>query len=75
MTQTKPEHVESSSQGVIRLVNLPFVCEHFNLSRRAVLYQVEKKLFPKPCRVGRQLRWPVPELNSWIEAGCPPVSE
>lgn len=26
---------------------------------------------PKPVRLGRSVRWPVREIESWLAAGCP----
>jgi excisionase family DNA binding protein len=57
------------------MIGLVEVAEHFNVSRRTILNWIERREFPGPIRVGRQLRWRVDELNEWIEAGCPAIIE
>lgn len=41
------------------------------VSLRHVRRMDSAQLLPKPIRLGRSVRWPVHELNAWMQAGAP----
>jgi predicted DNA-binding transcriptional regulator AlpA len=43
-----------------------------NVSQRHVWRLLDEKAIPEPVRLGRLVRWRLPEILEWIEASCPP---
>jgi excisionase family DNA binding protein len=42
-------------------------------SGRTLYRQLQAGELPPPVRIGRLLRWRRPDIEQWIDAGCPAV--
>ncbi|HDP36107.1 MAG TPA: DNA-binding protein [Candidatus Hydrogenedentes bacterium] len=43
------------------------------ISRRTLFTLLDSGKLPRPCRVGRQFRWPKTTIDAWIGDGMPNV--
>ena len=49
--------------------------EMFRISHRHWLDLVKERKAPQPIHVGRCVRWRVADLNTWVDARCPPCKK
>ncbi len=42
-----------------------------NVSLRHIRQMDARQLLPRPCRLGRAVRWPADEVHDWMRAGMP----
>jgi excisionase family DNA binding protein len=45
-----------------------------NCSPRTVHRLADEGVIPRPVRIGGMLRWRRPDIEGWIERGCPKVA-
>jgi predicted DNA-binding transcriptional regulator AlpA len=58
------------------VLSIDDVAEHFDVSTRTIWRWVAVGVFPAPLRIGRRMRyWDAGEIDSWLGAGCPKVSD
>ena len=48
---------------------------YLSLSTNTVGIRVNRRAFPQPIIVAAQERWRRPDIDAWIEAGCPNYEE
>ncbi|MBX9267267.1 helix-turn-helix domain-containing protein [Chromobacterium violaceum] len=49
------------------LVSIKTIAERTQLSSSYIRKMVKNGKFPKPLRIGNSTRWPVKEVDRWIE--------
>jgi predicted DNA-binding transcriptional regulator AlpA len=70
-----PAMQSETKTAVQQVISVDDVAEHFDVSTRTIWSWVAHKEFPAPLRIGRRMRyWASEEINKWIEAGCPKIS-
>lgn len=57
------------------LLNVKAVAARLDCSPRHVYRLVDAGKMPAPVRLGVLVRWRKAELDEWLDAGCPPVSD
>lgn len=55
-----------------RLITADELAAILGLSKRSVWRLVANGEIPEPLRVGGSTRWPLDEIEAWLDAGCPP---
>lgn len=55
----------------IQLISPEQLAQLLQVSQRTLRRMISAGKIITPKRVGRQLRWPLGEVQKWIEQGCP----
>lgn len=58
-----------------RFLSAKEVASMLAISLRTLWRLLSARKFPKPIRIGGSPRWRKSVLMSWIDAGCPPLTD
>lgn len=62
-----------TDQGL--LIDLRAVAKLLNISERTVWGMADEGRMPKPIKIGRIARWRQEEIQAWVRAGAPAMSD
>jgi predicted DNA-binding transcriptional regulator AlpA len=62
------------SRPNLQMIGAKELCELLCISEATVWRHRDAGLIPDGVKIGRSVRWRLCEIESWMEAGCKPVS-
>ena len=67
-----PVNVE---KAVKRLLTVPEVAQICGIAPETVRRLTDRGAMPRPCRLGRAVRYRLDEIEQWIQDNCPDLSK
>lgn len=65
---------ERPERANLQMIEAKELSELLCISEATVWRHREVGLIPRGAKIGRSVRWRLAEIESWMEAGCKPVS-